>query len=217
MRSPGQIPNSDFRTQPIWWDAPPPGKEAPQELPARCDVVVVGGGFAGLSTALELARNGVGVAVLEADAFGFNASARNSGGASFGIDLTKVARWHRWAGGKAPGIAELARGAADSVAYMEAFIAANGIDCDYHLRGRLSCAPTIRHYDELSARTERLNKLFDAGAYMVSRADQHSEIASDCFYGTMVVPRSGQLDPARYLHGLVALCRQAGGRLPGST
>jgi len=217
MRSPGQIPNSDFRTQPIWWDATPPRKEAPQELPARCDVVVVGGGFAGLSTALELARNGVGVAVLEADAFGFNASARNSGGVSFGIDLTKVARWHRWVGGKAPGIAELARGAADSVAYMEAFIAANAIDCDYHRRGRLSCAPTIRHYDELSARTERLNKLFDAGAYMVSRADQHTEIASDCFYGTMVVPRSGQLDPARYLHSLVALCRQAGVRLHDST
>jgi glycine/D-amino acid oxidase-like deaminating enzyme len=213
MSARGEIPNSDFRTQPIWWDETPPSREPPQELTARSDIVVVGGGFAGLSTALELARHGVAVTLLEAEAFGFNASGRNSGGVSFGIDLTKVARWHRWAGRTAPGIADLARGAADSVSYMETFIAKNAIDCDYHRRGRLSCAPTPHHYDELAARTDRLNKLFDAGAYMVSRADQHTEIGSESFYGAMVVPRSGQLDPARLLHGLVALCRQAGVRL----
>ena len=209
----GEIPNTDFRTQPIWWDATPPLDEPGQPLAPRADVVVVGGGYAGLSTALELARNGVAVTVLEADRFGFNASARNSGGVSFGIDLTKVARWHRWAGAEAPGLGAIARGAAESVSYMEAFIAENAIDCDYHRRGRLSCAPTPRHYDELSARVERMNKAFDAEAYMVPRAGQTSEIASDSFYGTMVIPRSGQLDPARFLKGLLGLCRQAGVRL----
>jgi glycine/D-amino acid oxidase-like deaminating enzyme len=217
MRSRGQIPNTDFRTQPIWWDATPPLDEPRQPLAPRSDVVVVGGGYAGLSTALELARNGVGVTVLEADRFGFNASARNSGGVSFGIDLTKVARWHRWAGAQAPGLGEIARGAAESVSYMESFIAANAIECDYHRRGRLSCAPTLRHYDELSARTERMNKLFNAEAYMVARADLHLEIESDAFFGTMVIPRSGQLDPARFLSGLLGLCRRAGVRLHDSS
>ena len=120
------------------------------------DVAVVGGGYTGLSTALELARNGVDVVVLEAEAFGYNASGRNSGGVSFGLDLAKVARWRRWSCGKGPDMAALARGAVDSLDYMESFIAQNAIDCDYHRRGRLSCAPTSHAYDDLARRAERL-------------------------------------------------------------
>ena len=85
--------NKDFKTTPLWWEeCPPVAPEAPP-LPASCDVAIVGGGYAGLSAAIELARGGAKVVVLEAGAFGYNASGRNSGGVSFGIDFTKVARW----------------------------------------------------------------------------------------------------------------------------
>ncbi|MGI4814299.1 MAG: NAD(P)/FAD-dependent oxidoreductase [Janthinobacterium lividum] len=216
----GRLPNTDFERFPIWWkDAPPQDMqdEPRPRLPARCDVAVVGGGFSGLATALELARQGVSVAVLEADAFGFNSSGRNSGGVSFGLDFGSVNRWRRWTGSQGPGVGELARGALESLTFMQDFIAQNAIDCDFHLRGRLSCAPTPKHYDILARRAEQTNKLYDAGAYMVSRADQHSEIGSDQFYGTMVIPRSAQLQPARYLHALLALCAQAGVQLFGNT
>ena len=204
-----EIPNRDIRPYPVWWDDCPPRKDEPQPLPARCDVAIVGGGISGLSAALELARKSAGVVVLEADAFGFNAATRNSGGVSFGLDLAKIARWGRWARRNGPDIAALARGALESLTYTEGFIAENAIECDYQRRGRLSCAPTPRHYDQLSRRAETLNRLFDAGAYMVSRAEQHCEIGSDRFYGTMVIERSGQLNPARYLHSLVRLCSEA--------
>ena len=45
----------------------------------EADVCVVGGGFAGLSAAIELADRGYSVAVLEANHIGFGASGRNGG------------------------------------------------------------------------------------------------------------------------------------------
>lgn len=210
LPDPAALPNRDFRQHPIWWDECPPQSPEPAALAARCDVAVVGGGYAGLSAALELARGGATVTVLEADAFGYNASGRNSGGVSFGIDLAKVARWAKWTGRGAPDLKAIANGALESVEHTARFIATNNIDCDFQPRGRLTCAPTPRHYEELGRRVDGLNKLFDAGAYLVPRSGQHAEIGSDRFHGVMVIPRSAQLSPARYLHGLLRLCREAG-------
>jgi glycine/D-amino acid oxidase-like deaminating enzyme len=194
---------------PYWWDACPPAEEPQAPLPARCDVAIVGGGIGGLCAALELARHGASVALLEADAFAFNASTRNSGGVSFGLDLAKVARWARWTGRKGPGIAALAQGALESFTHTEDFVARNAIDCDYHRRGRLSCASTPRHFEALSRRAEALNRLFGADARVLAPAEQHAEIGSDRFHGVMVIERSGQLDPARYVRGLLRLCDAA--------
>ncbi len=47
--------------------------------PQDTDTVIIGGGLAGLTTALELAREGVAVTVLESESIGFGASGRNGG------------------------------------------------------------------------------------------------------------------------------------------
>lgn len=51
----------------------------------RADVLIVGGGFAGLSTALSLAEKGASVVVLEAHEPGWGASGRNGGQANPGL------------------------------------------------------------------------------------------------------------------------------------
>src|SRR4051812_32342712 len=57
------------------------------------DVAIVGGGLAGLTAALELARAGRSVAVLEAARIGWGASGRNGGfvGPGYATSLSHVA------------------------------------------------------------------------------------------------------------------------------
>jgi glycine/D-amino acid oxidase-like deaminating enzyme len=55
-----------------------PGEDR-RSLPARCDVVVIGGGIIGASAALFLARKGVSVALLEKGRIGAEQSSRNWG------------------------------------------------------------------------------------------------------------------------------------------
>ncbi len=68
----------------------------------QADVLVVGGGFAGLSSALALAERGLSVVLLEADRVGSGASGRNGGQAIVG-----------YASGQGPFEAQLGQADAD--------------------------------------------------------------------------------------------------------
>ena len=64
----------------LWTDTACPAPETPPFDGARkADVVVVGGGYTGLSAALHLAEEGADVVLLEAETPGFGASGRNNG------------------------------------------------------------------------------------------------------------------------------------------
>ena len=64
----------------LWAAVTPQGPELPQlEGSAEADVVVIGAGFTGLSTALHLREAGIDVAVIEAAEPGWGASGRNNG------------------------------------------------------------------------------------------------------------------------------------------
>jgi NADPH-dependent 2,4-dienoyl-CoA reductase/sulfur reductase-like enzyme len=64
----------------LWAAVTPEGPQLPRlEGTAEADVVIIGAGFTGLSTALHLREAGVDVTVVEAAEPGWGASGRNNG------------------------------------------------------------------------------------------------------------------------------------------
>jgi len=71
----------EFSETPLWHAdvGRPAGIEDPDPVPPEADVVVVGGGYCGITAAAELAARGQHAVVIEADAIGTGASTRNGG------------------------------------------------------------------------------------------------------------------------------------------
>ena len=206
-----------FKPQPWWWEAWTPNNALSQDPPAKTQVVIVGAGYGGLSTALELRRNGIDAVVLERGVFGIGASTRNGGMISGGTNLGKGL------GGKSPVAeeferkkAELMAAGADSLTALEDIIAREGIECGLHKTGRFVGAWTPKHYDDMASKVETYNKYASAGASMVPRERQHDFIRSDYYYGGMQSTRAGHLHPALYYKGLLEAAHKAGAILCGS-
>lgn len=81
---------------PLWKLAPAPSPSSPFDPGSRHDVIVVGAGLTGLSTALILAREGRDVTVLEAGDIGQLATGANTGKVSLlqGQRLAEIRRHH---------------------------------------------------------------------------------------------------------------------------
>jgi glycine/D-amino acid oxidase-like deaminating enzyme len=201
------ILHRDFKPEPFWWEAYRPVAGEFAEVPREARVAIVGGGYAGLSTALELAKQGIAAVVLEANELGFGASTRNGGAVSGGVNVGKSFS------GKSVDIdRDRATGilsdASDAFALIDRLIGEEHIDCCWEKPGRFVGAWTARHFEAQQRRLDMLNAAAQSGAYMVPRERQRDEIASDYYRGGMVVERSGKLHPALYYKGLLDACRR---------
>src|SRR4051794_6664192 len=201
--------HSEFVAEPYWWEAYRPASGELAAVPHDARVVVVGAGYAGLTTALELSRHGVEAVVLERGVLGIGASTRNGGSVSGGINVGKSFT------GRPPEIEaeradRLLADASDAFSLIEWLIEEERIDCFWQKRGRFVGAWTPSHYAALEKRLQRLNDAAESGAAMVPRDRQREEIASDYYHGGMVVERSASLHPALYYKGLLDACRRRG-------
>ena len=199
----------DFKTSPFWWEAYRPAVGDLVMVPTTARVAIVGGGYAGLSAALELSKHGIDAVVFEKGALGEGASTRNGGAVSGGVNVGKSFS------GKAvetdpARAARMLSDAYDAFALVERLIEDERIDCFWQKRGRFQGAWTPAHFAYQQSRLASLNDSAQSGAYMVPRERQRAEIASDYYYGGMVVERSASIHPALYYKGLLDACRRRG-------
>ncbi|MDE2383249.1 MAG: FAD-binding oxidoreductase [Alphaproteobacteria bacterium] len=206
--------HKDFKLKPFWWEDYTPQPMPELALPRDVPVAVVGAGYAGLSAALELARAGTEVLVLDAAEPGFGASTRSGGMVSGGVNVGK--RYFTRAMSDAEA-APFLNDAADAFGHVESLIAREKIDCGWHKKGYFLGAWSKSHYDAMAKKVALLNDQAQSGSYLVPQAAQRAEIGSDYYRGGMVVERAAHLQPALYFKGLLDLALKAGVKIASKT
>ena len=203
-----------MKQSPWWWDSVPrtprPADNsvgATLALPTDIDVLVVGAGFTGLTTAMTLARAGRSVAVLEKEAAGYGASTRNGGmiGSGHRVAFTEVARQY------GEDVAEAVLGEGKLVlSYTTDLIEEENIECDFVRCGRFRGAWRAQDYDAIAREADILRAKLGVPIEMVAKADVHKEVATDAYHGGCVYLEHGGLHPAKLHHGLLRIARDAG-------
>jgi glycine/D-amino acid oxidase-like deaminating enzyme len=190
----------------LWLDVLPPRRD-PAALPHRTDVVVVGGGYTGLSAARALARHGAAVTVLERHHVGWGASGRNGGFVLPGFQPEPADLVRRHGAARAR---ELYTVSTDAIELLERLIEDEAIDCGYTRCGAVTLAARPSHLRELARSQAALRKNLGHETILLGRAELRQEIGSPLYHGGLLHTAAGSLHPARYCAGLAGAAERAG-------
>lgn len=190
--------------------ANPQTRHPPLEGELHCDVCVVGGGYTGLMTALELAEHGYDVALLEAETVGWGASGRNGGQIITGYNKA-MATIERWVGAAdARRLWDLGEEAKTLLAER---VRRHAIACDLTW-GFLYAATKARHMADVAEIEQEMRERYGyRQARALDRAGARSVVRSDSYVGGLFDEGSGHLHPLNYAIGLAGAAAAAGVRL----
>ncbi|MFY0646428.1 NAD(P)/FAD-dependent oxidoreductase [Sulfitobacter geojensis] len=203
---------SDTPRAGCWWDETCSAPDRPAlGGDHSCDVAIIGGGFTGVSAALQLAQAGVSVTILESRYVGWGASGRNGGFCCLGggmldnqeLDQTfgRQGRdeWHQ---------AELA-----SIRYVEGLIDRFGIEVDRHSKGETQLAHRTRDYEIMKASVDHYAESYGFEAQLTAKSDLASEGMNAGFEGAITIPVGFGLNPRKYITGLATAAEAAGAKI----
>jgi gamma-glutamylputrescine oxidase len=196
------LPPSIYADDVIW-----PSLYAPPKSDQDVEIAIIGGGFTGITTALNLAEQGHQVHLYEAQRIGYGASGRNGGQLCQGwtTDFSKIMariphdqRRMAWDVGNA--------GRQIILDNCQKY----GIDADLRF-GYLHAALHQRHMAELvDMKTEWEEEGYDGFELLPDRESLEPHITSDAYIGGLYDAQSGHLHPLKYLLGLAKAAVAAG-------
>lgn len=183
---------------PYWWAALD-DDPADDPLPERCDVLVIGAGYTGLSAAIAAHDCGASVAVVDKDEPGRGASTRNGG--MFGAHPRLG--WQALAGKFGADVADaLFAEARPALDWAMALIEREGIDCDLQRTGRIQLAWTRKHFEAQKVLASHVAEKSEVDVQLVARDHLGQEIETQRYFGGLLFPEHCGLHPAKYHQGL---------------
>jgi glycine/D-amino acid oxidase-like deaminating enzyme len=173
------------------------------------DICIVGAGLAGLTVALEAARMGASIAVLEGRHVGWNASGHHLGTVMPGFGLPVGELIERVGLEDARELWALSKEGADYVRATATDEAMPGIALS---EGALEVS-NVDVGETLISRLQTLAEDFETEVegWQVDRV--RDQLRTGRYFHGIYYPRAFQIDPRKYVHGLAALARRAGVRI----
>jgi gamma-glutamylputrescine oxidase len=172
-------------------------------------VCVIGGGLAGISTALGLAERGVPCVLLEAERVGWGASGRNGGFVSSGFSQNALTLARQYGEPRARQLYGLTQQAYDLIQTRiegvepgikqpgEGTVTASWFDDEAGIR---------RYVDEM-------NRLFDEGLEFWPRQKMHETYLTNRYFDGFLKPKSQRFQSLNYALHTADMARQAGAQL----
>ncbi len=191
--------------------APPAPTTPALSTATKAEVVVVGGGYTGLSTALHLAERGRDVVLLEAEEPGWGAAGRNGGQVNAGLKHEPAEVLARLGAAYGERLVRLAAGGPD---YVFELIARHRIECEAERGGTLRAALTAAQAEALAAVVAQWRPR-GVGMTLLDAGEIARQTGTDHYCAALHDPRGGAVNPLAYARGLAAAALAAGARLHG--
>jgi len=191
-----------------WWNsAPAPFPIFEGELEA--DVMVAGGGIAGITLAYSLIEEGASVLLFDAGQIAGAASGRNAGFlmvAPAEPYIEAIALWGR------PGARAMLDSGRKSHQRVRQLVEALGIECEYASPGSLRLTRSEEEAEDHRASLP-LMKQDGFPAQEIRPADAMPGGAHDHFVAAFRCEEDGEFDPVRFIHGVARAAERRGGRI----
>ena len=194
----------------LWVAVTPPGPDLPRLIgTAAADVVVIGGGFTGLSAALHLREAGVDVAIVEAMESGWGASGRNNGQVIPTLsrhDPEDIIARHGAAGERFVGLLRDSASVLFDLArryQIQAELEQTGWVQPVHSPGRI----------KIAERRVRQWSKFGASVELLSRDETRKMLGSEAWFGGFWNRSGGHINPLALSRGLARVVLDRGGRI----
>jgi glycine/D-amino acid oxidase-like deaminating enzyme len=193
------------------WDrtappAPPTGRLT-EHVAAR--VAIVGGGYAGVSSALHLAGRGIDAVLIEAAEIGYGGAGRNVGLVNAGMWVMPETLLEGLGPVHGERLLDLLGNGPDLVFRL---IEEHGIACEPVRAGTLHCGVGASGLAELAQRAAQWQAR-GAPVRLLDAAEAAAKIGSDAYSGALLDLRAGTIQPLAYVRGLAQAAIVAGARL----